>query len=253
MKLVLGTVVGLIPGDFVLDGEPARPPNKGGGARGQSPQFSAHVYCGQTAGWIKMALRMKLGLGPVHIVLDGDTAPLPKKKEQSPPIFGPSLLWPNGWMHQDATWYGGRPQPKRLCVRWRPSHLPQKGRSPTQFSAHVYCVRCGPSYSQKKRHTHLHPIFGPRLFWSNGWMDEDAAWYGSRRGPGSPEWGTAAPLFSAHVFCGQGRPSQLLLSCCSLYQSITVYRQRFMLCPPPVNTVRLDGPCSQVFSRVDGP
>jgi len=40
---------------------------KGGGA----PQFSAHVYCGQTAGWIKMALSMEAGLGPGHIVLDG--------------------------------------------------------------------------------------------------------------------------------------------------------------------------------------
>jgi len=43
------------------------------------PQFSAHVYCGQTAGWIKMALGMKVGLGPGHIVLDGDPGPLPKK------------------------------------------------------------------------------------------------------------------------------------------------------------------------------
>ena len=29
-----------------------------------------------------------------------------------------------------------------------------------------------------------------------------------------PERGTAAPLFSAHVYCGYGRPSQLLLSSC---------------------------------------
>jgi len=40
----------------------------------EPPQFSAHLYCGQTAGWIKMALGMQVGLGPVHIVLDGDTA-----------------------------------------------------------------------------------------------------------------------------------------------------------------------------------
>jgi len=32
------------------------------------PQFSAHVYCGQTAGWIKMALGMDVGLGANHIV-----------------------------------------------------------------------------------------------------------------------------------------------------------------------------------------
>ena len=56
----------------------------------RSPQFSAHVYCGQTAEWIKMALGMEVGLGPVHIVLDGDTAPLPKKGSRAPnfrPIF----------------------------------------------------------------------------------------------------------------------------------------------------------------------
>jgi len=108
------------PGDFVLDGDPKRR---------QSPQFSAHVYCGQRAGWIKMVFGMEVGLGPVHIVLDGDTAPLPQKG-QSPPIFGPSLLWPNGWMHQDAAWYGGRPQPRRLCVRWGPCPLPKKEAEP---------------------------------------------------------------------------------------------------------------------------
>jgi len=62
------------------------------------PQFSAHVYCGQTAGWITVALGMEVGLGPGHIVLDGDTAPLPQKGTEPPPIFGPCLLRPNGWM-----------------------------------------------------------------------------------------------------------------------------------------------------------
>jgi len=33
-----------------------------------------------------------LGLG--NIVLDGDPAPA---KGTQPPIFGPCLLWPNGW------------------------------------------------------------------------------------------------------------------------------------------------------------
>jgi len=37
----------------------------------------AHVYCGQMAGWIKMPLRMEVGLGPGHVVLDGDPAPPP--------------------------------------------------------------------------------------------------------------------------------------------------------------------------------
>ena len=42
-------------------------------------------------------------------------------------IFGPFLLCPNSWMHQDATRYGGRPHPRRVCVRWGPSPPPQKG------------------------------------------------------------------------------------------------------------------------------
>ena len=66
----LGTEVGLGLRDIVFDGDPAPLPEK----RGRGPQFSAHLYCGQTAGWIKMALGMQVGLGPVHIVLDGDTA-----------------------------------------------------------------------------------------------------------------------------------------------------------------------------------
>jgi len=39
---------------------------------------------------------MEVGLGPGHIVLGGDPAPLTKKGAQPPPIFGPCLLWPNG-------------------------------------------------------------------------------------------------------------------------------------------------------------
>ena len=76
--------------------------------RGQSPltQFSAHLYCGQTAGCIKMALGTEVGPGPVHILLDGDTAPLPQKRGQSPPHLlpknRPMLWWPNGCMDQDA-------------------------------------------------------------------------------------------------------------------------------------------------------
>jgi len=100
------------------------------------PQFLAHVYCGQTAGWIKMPLGMEVGLGPDHIVLDGDPAPLPQKGAQ-PPSFGPCLLWLNGWMDQDGTSYGGRSRPRPHCARWAPgSH--QKGAEP-QFSAHVCC------------------------------------------------------------------------------------------------------------------
>jgi len=66
----LGTEVGLGPGHIVLDGDPAPSPE------GAHPQFSAHVCCGQMAGWIKMPLGRELGLSPSDIVLDGDPAPL---------------------------------------------------------------------------------------------------------------------------------------------------------------------------------
>ena len=68
----LGMEVGLSSGDFVSDGDPPSPSK-----RGRSPQFSAHVYCGQTARWIKMPLGTEVGLGPGDIVLDVDPAPLP--------------------------------------------------------------------------------------------------------------------------------------------------------------------------------
>ena len=73
--------VGLSSGDFVLDGDPA-PPQKGSVAA----QFSAHVYCGQTAGWIKVPLGEVVGLGPGHIVLDGDpVGTQPPTATPSPP------------------------------------------------------------------------------------------------------------------------------------------------------------------------
>jgi len=57
----LGTEVGLGPDDIVLDGDPAPFPKKGAEP---PPQFSAHVYCGQKAGYIKMTLGVEVGLGP---------------------------------------------------------------------------------------------------------------------------------------------------------------------------------------------
>jgi len=42
-----------------------------------------------------MALGMKVGLDPSHIVLDGDPAPPPNKGARLL-IFDPCLLWPNG-------------------------------------------------------------------------------------------------------------------------------------------------------------
>jgi len=70
-------------------GTPLPLPQKGA----EHAKFSAHVYCGQTAGWIKMVLGMDVGLSPGDFVLDGDPAPLPQKgAEPLSPIFGPFLL-----------------------------------------------------------------------------------------------------------------------------------------------------------------
>ena len=84
------------------------------------------------------------------------------------PIFGPCLLWPNGWMDQDATWYGGRPRPWPHCVRWG-LLPPKRGHSRSHFLAHV--------------------------LWPNGWMDQNATWYGGRPRPWQHcvRWGLLPP------------------------------------------------------------
>jgi len=166
IKMPLGKEVGLGPGDIVLDGDPAPPPQKGGTApifrlclfwpngcmdqdatwydgkprpgqhfvrcgpsspppKGHSPQFSSHICCSQMVRWITMPIGRKVGLDPSDIVLDGNPALLFPKQGQSTPIFGPFLICPNGRMDQGATWYGGRPRPRRRCVNG--DHAPPKG------------------------------------------------------------------------------------------------------------------------------
>ena len=83
IKMKLNVEVGLGPGHIVLDEDPA-PPKKG-----HNPQFSAHVYCGQTSGWIKMPLGKEVGLCPGDIVLDRDPAPPTKKTGTASRHFGP--------------------------------------------------------------------------------------------------------------------------------------------------------------------
>jgi len=68
--MALGMEVGLGPGKFVFDGDPATPSTED---TPTSTQFLAHVYvyCGQTAGWMKTPLGTEVDLGPGHTVLDG--------------------------------------------------------------------------------------------------------------------------------------------------------------------------------------
>jgi len=120
------------------------------------------VYCGNTVGWITWQ-----GGRPQpwpHRVRWGPSCPSPKGAQ--PPIFGPCLLWPNGWMDQDVTWQGGRPRPRQHCVRWGPSCPSPKGAEQPP------------------------PLFGSGLLWPNGSMDQDATCkstcYG--RGPNYVNW-----------------------------------------------------------------
>jgi len=64
------------------------------------PQFSVHVYCCPTAGWMKTPLGTEVDLGAGLIVLDGVPAPR-ERGTVVPPLFGPCLLWP--WSPISAT------------------------------------------------------------------------------------------------------------------------------------------------------
>jgi len=78
----LGRQVGLGPGDFVLDGYPAPPPQKW-----QSSPTNFRRMCIVPNGWMDQdATWLEVGLGPGHVVLDGDPAPSLQKGAQ-PPIL----------------------------------------------------------------------------------------------------------------------------------------------------------------------
>ena len=82
-----------------------------------------------------MALGMEVSLGPGHIVLDGDPAPLPQKRSELP-IFVPCLLC------QTAVWIkmalGREVSLGRNDIVLHGDPAPPKRHSP-QFLANVYC------------------------------------------------------------------------------------------------------------------
>jgi len=125
--MALGKEVGLSPGDFVLDGDPA-----------PSPIFGPFLL--RPNGWMHQDATW---YGVIGLIPDD---PAPSQKGAELPIFGSCLLRPNGCMDHGATWYRGRPHPKRLYVRCGPSSPPLKGAGPpSAFSAHFYCgqmARC---------------------------------------------------------------------------------------------------------------
>jgi len=88
------------------------------------------------------------------------------------------------------------------------SQLPLKGAEPPWFLVHVYC---GQTAGWMKTPLDTEVDLGP------GQIVVDGV-------PAARERGTADPLFSAHVYFGHGRPSQLLLSSC--YISLEVWPRR---------------------------
>jgi len=108
--------------------------------KGYSPQFSAHVCCGQTAGWIKVPLGTEIGL-----VLHGtQLAPLPQNRDTAAPVFGPCLFVccdkMDGWIKM----------PLAREVDLGPGDI---------------ILDEDPASFPKGTHT---PIFGPCLLWPNG-------------------------------------------------------------------------------------
>ena len=135
ITMPLGMEVRLSTEDFGFDGDSAPSPKSG---RSPLPSFRLISIVAKRLD----GSRWHLACGPGHIVLDGKPAPLFQKGGRAPPpIFGPFLLSPNGWMNQDGTWHGGEPWSKPHCARQGPSSPTQKGGQSLllQFLAHFYC------------------------------------------------------------------------------------------------------------------
>jgi len=119
----LGMELGLGSGDFVLDGDPAPPPQKSG----RSPTNFRPMFIvvkrldGSRCTWHGDRPQ------PRQFVLYGDPALLSQKGAEPPPQFSAHFYCGQtvGWIKM------------RHCVRWGPSSPLLKWHSP-QFSAHVY-------------------------------------------------------------------------------------------------------------------
>jgi len=99
IKRKLGMQVSLGPGHTVLGGDPAPPPLKG-----HSPQFSAHICCGQMAAWIKNQDVTWCGARPRPrrlCVRWGPRCPLPKRG--GPPKFS-AHVYCDQTAHHDLTY-----------------------------------------------------------------------------------------------------------------------------------------------------
>jgi len=55
-----------------------------------------------------------------------------------PSVSNVGVLWPNGWMYQDATRYGDWPRPRDIVLDVDPVPPWKGAQQPPHFSAHVY-------------------------------------------------------------------------------------------------------------------
>jgi len=76
------------------------------------------------AGWMKTPLGTEVDISTGHIVLDGFPALHERGTAPPPPLLGPCLLWPNGWMDQDGTWIEMGLGPGHIVLDGEPAPLP---------------------------------------------------------------------------------------------------------------------------------
>jgi len=99
------------------------------------------AYCNQAVGWIEMKLGTHVGLGPGHIVLDGDPfAPSPQKRSTAAPKFSAHVCCGQtaGWIKMPLGTEVGV-DPGDIVLDGDPAAPHGKGHSSPHFSAHVYC------------------------------------------------------------------------------------------------------------------
>jgi len=87
-----------------------------------------------------MPLGMEVGLGPGHVMLDGDPAPPPPEKgTATPPLFIPGLLWPNGCCIRIPFGTEIGLGPGDIALDGDPAPPMERSTAALHFSAHVYC------------------------------------------------------------------------------------------------------------------
>ena len=141
-------------------------------------------------GWMDQGvLRRQVGLGPGHIVLDGDRCPLPAKG-QSPPIFGPYVLCQLGqWIKMPLGRKVGLGS-SDIVLDGDPAPPSRKGGRASKFSAHVYCAQmAGWMMTPFGTEVGLDP--------SDIVLDGDPA-------PHSPKKGAQPPIFGPCLLCPSG-------------------------------------------------